>query len=161
MARLRKTVIQQEGSSGKMIARFQEPTALIGFEFNSKQKWESCTNFFPELEINANNVSASIPAISWGREVRPPAFTNLAAIDMHAISTDLNQTSVSAELLSTLSLNIREKDVLIAQEWHFSLPADTKWLLVIAVITFDSNKKQLSKTEKTAGIYLFAKSINN
>ncbi len=35
MARLRKTVIQQEGSSGKMIARFQEPTALIGFEFNS------------------------------------------------------------------------------------------------------------------------------
>jgi len=47
MARLRKTVIQQEGSSGKMIARFQESTALIGFEFNSKQKWESCTNFSP------------------------------------------------------------------------------------------------------------------
>ncbi len=161
VARLRKTVMQQEGDSGKVIARFQDPTALIGFDFNPKQTWERCTNFFPELDVNSEKVcKLSIPALSWGKEIKPPAFSNLIYINFHAISADLGQPAVSPELIAAMALEIREKETLHAREWQFSTPADTRWLLIIAIITFDSVRRQLSKTEKTAGTYLFAKSIN-
>lgn len=162
VARLRKTVMQQEGDSGNMIARFQDPTALIGFDFNPKQTWERFTNFFPELERDADHdYKLSIPALSWGKEIKPPAFTNLITINFHAISADLNQPAVNPELIATMAMEIREKEKLPAREWQFSLPAETRWLLVIAIITFDSVRKQISKTDKTAGTYLFAKSIHN
>jgi hypothetical protein len=160
LARLRKTVVQQEGSSGKIIPSFQEPTALVGFDFNPKLEWERCTNFFPVFEIDEDNVfTVTIPAIAWGKEIKPPTAADVATINIHAIHTDLNQKTVSVDLYSSLSVPVKEKEILSSQKWTFSIPEKTKWLLVIAMINFESAKKPLEKTEKTAGTYLWAKKI--
>ncbi|SHJ93674.1 hypothetical protein [Epilithonimonas mollis] len=162
VARLRKTVIREEGSSGNTIAKFQDPTALIGFDLNPKQEWERCTNFFPAFETDEKNVfTAKIPALSWIKQVKPPQYASLATINIHAIATDLNQISVTAELLSSLSMTMKEREIIPSQEWSFSIPETTKWLLVIAIINFHSDKNQLGKTERTIGNYLWAKKITD
>lgn len=160
LARLRKTVTQQEGSSGKMIPRFQEPTALIGFDFNPKLEWERCTNFFPVFDtVDTDVLVLGIPALTWGKEIKPPQHATLTTINIHVVTTDLNQRNVSLELLSFFSMTLKEKENLPSQELTVNIPEQTKWLLAIATINFDSNKKQLEKTQKTAGTYLLAKSI--
>lgn len=162
MARLGKTVIREESSCGQAIAGFQDPTALIGFEFNPKLEWERCINFFPDFTIdNSQSFTVSIPALSWGKEIKPPTSADVATINIHAIHTDLNQNSVAVDVCSSLSVTIKETEIIPSQKWTFSIPEKTKWLLVIAIINFDSAKKQLEKSEKTAGTYLWTKRIEN
>lgn len=110
-ARLRKTVTQNKGDNKNSITEFQDPTALVGFDFNSKMQWERCTNFFPAIGTDEDNrLTVAIPAITWGREIKPPKSADLATINLHAITTDLNQDDVSVELLSSLSLAIKVKE---------------------------------------------------
>jgi len=159
-ARLKKTVVPEESGSANPRARFQEPTALVGFDFNQKQEWERCSNFFPDFEIDKGNILTSkIVSLTWGQEVKVPKYANFATLNLHAISTDLNQRNVSVEVLSSLSVTIKEKETIPSQEWSFSIPEKTKWLLIISTIHFESTSKPLEKSERTTGTYLWAKKI--
>lgn len=157
MATLKKTVSQEKGSTVK----FQDPTALTGFDFNQKQEWNRCTNFFPSFDIVENMVlSVGIPALAWGRQIKAPKNADRAILELYAISTDLNQKDINVEILSSLSMIIKEKEPTPSQEWSFGIPANAKWLLIIGIINFDSDNKRLEKTERSTGTYLWSKGID-
>ena len=50
--RLRKTVVKEATPSGTTIYRFQNPDALVGFDFNPKMEWERSTNFYPVYQLD-------------------------------------------------------------------------------------------------------------
>ncbi|MNX96675.1 hypothetical protein D3C86_1290030 [compost metagenome] len=159
--RLLKTISSEVTESGTVLLRFQNPEAMIGFDFNPKVEWERYTNFYPKYKIDADQtMSVGLPALSWGDQVRAPKNATSAQLNFYALSTDLNGKVVDVEILSSVSQVIKEKEIVPTQDWYFNIPQNTKWLFIIATLDFESTKRQLEKTEKNVGTYLWAQTIN-
>lgn len=158
--RLRKTVVKETTPSGTTIYRFQNPEALVGFDFNPKMEWERSTNFYPVYQLDTTGtMMIDIPAMMWGEQVKPPKKASVARITLYALATDLNLPRVDVEILSSLSQVLGEKEKLPAQQWSFNIPQDTSWLLIIGVIDFESRGLPLDQTEKSVATYLWARSL--
>ncbi len=159
--RLQKTISKEISDSGTAIFRFQNPEAMIGFDFNPKMEWGSCTNFYPKYDLDADfGMTVKLPALSWGEQIKTPKKATTAKLTFYALSVDFNQKLVAAEVLASLPQIIDEQETLPEQDWFFIIPQDTKWFFIIAMLDFESTKRSLEKTEKNAGIYLWAKNIN-
>lgn len=158
--KLRKTISKVIDDNGNFTYRFQDPQALVGFDLNPKMEWERCTNFYPKYElITDGTMSVSIPALTWSEQVIAPKNASRATLTLYALSTDLDKNNVDVIVVSSLPLVLGERDKLPAQEWVFDIPKDTKWLIIIGMLDFESNRRLLEKTEKILGAYLWARSI--
>ncbi|WDF46108.1 hypothetical protein PQ459_14515 [Chryseobacterium sp. KACC 21268] len=159
--RLLKTISSKVTESGTTLLSFQDPEAMIGFNFNPKVEWQRYTNFYPKYnEIVDQTMSIGLPALAWGDQIRAPKNATTAKLNFYAVSTNLNFKVVDVEVLSSLSLLLREKENVPAQDWSFSIPQNTKWLFIIATLDFESTKTQLEKTGKNVGTYLWAQTVN-
>lgn len=159
-SRLLKTISKQVTESGNAIFKFENPEAMTGFDFNPKMEWDHCTNLYPKYKVSEEGVmKISIPKITWGEQIKPPRKATTATLSLYALAVDFNKKLVAVDILASLPQTIAEREKIPEQNWTFEVPKDERWLFIIALLDFESSKAELSKTEKTAGTYLYAQSI--
>ncbi len=156
-ARIRKTAQQDLAGSPESLAQFGDPQCLAGFSFNPKIEWQSCTNFFPEVESSSNTeLKIFLPEIKWKTQIIPTKNCNSAIITLMVISADLNSIDVPVKVLSTVQTKISATASFPAQEWLIPIDAADGWLLMVGCVQFLPKNQPPSDTENFSAAYLWA-----
>lgn len=154
-ARIRKTVVHDEGSLLEGKPRFGSPEALAGFDFNPKLPWSSCTNFFPVIHKTAGcGLVVELPELRWREHVKPQGKATGAVVTLAAIAVDFNQNSVQTEALATLMLDFSKEHIYQPQEWKFEGLGEGGWLVLACAVRYEG--KGIEKSGQFAGTYLWA-----
>ncbi len=76
-ARIRKTLTPDNGGTATTNPTFGNPQALTGFSFNPKTEWQTCTNFFPEFNMQpGNEMKIILPDLKWKDQIIPPKHSS-------------------------------------------------------------------------------------
>lgn len=159
-ARIRKTVQQDFASSPESLAQFGDPQCLAGFSFNPRIEWQSCTNFFPEVESTSNTeLKIRLPEIKWKFQITAPQNCSSAMITLMVISADLNSIDISVKVLSAVEMNISAATSFPAQEWVIPIDSADGWLLLVGCVKFHQKNQPSSGMEDFSASYLWAKRV--
>ena len=155
-ARIRKTLTPDNDGTATTNPTFGNPQALTGFSFNPKTEWQTCTNFFPEFDIQpGNEIKVLLPQLKWKEQIVPPKNSTSALLTLLALTADLNSASVPVNVQSELEIEINGSSPAPAQQWAFPAGSSAGWLLIIGCLKFKTQNK-LEATKQFAATYLWA-----
>ncbi|WHF52385.1 hypothetical protein QGN23_03675 [Chryseobacterium gotjawalense] len=156
-ARIRKTVSGDTGGSSGTTAGFGNPQALAGFSFNPKMEWESCTNFFPEVErVSNGEMKVHLPELKWKTQIIPPKNCSTAVLTFFAITADLNSPWVPLKVLSKIEMEISATAAVPATEWRIPTEPAEEWLLIVGCVKFAAPDQHSVPKEHFSAAYLWA-----
>lgn len=158
--RLQKTMLHTIHAQGEGSIRYTNPQAMVGTIFNNDWDWEKATNFYPDYNLDNNQVLAvNIPQLTLGKQIKLPKNAEKASLKMYAFTIDPNQKNPKANILSSRSFDLEKNKNIPAQNWVFDIPKDAFWTLIIATISYTSRKNNIAEEHKHTGTYLWAKKI--
>lgn len=157
-AKMAKTLVTPDAADPSANpAVFQNPEALLGFEFNNDLLWTKATQFFPEFSnIVADEVLCKIPALKWGKQIKPPKNCNKALVTFEAFHVDPNAETMEILPLSTWSAELSYGQSQDATAWNFDVSNLGSWLLILGSVKFNGDASLLSLNQKNAATYLWA-----
>lgn len=161
-ARMTKTLIKATlDQSSTADLSFQNPEALLGFDFNSNLPWEKSTQFYPEFSHDeARKVQCKIPSLQWGKQIKPPKKITKAQLIFEAFTINPNTENIAITNLATLTVEISATQNQEAITWDFPFPTNSEWVVVIGILSFDLSQSNLSSTERSSATYLWAKNTS-
>ncbi|TDX87279.1 hypothetical protein [Epilithonimonas xixisoli] len=160
--RIQKTMVQTIDAQGESSIQYTNPQPMVGTIFNNDWDWEKATNFYPDYDLDADQVmTVKIPQLTLGKQIKLPRNAEWANLKMYAFTIDPNQKNPEANILSSLSLDLEKNKNVPAQDWVFDMPKDAFWALVIATISYTSGKNNIAEEQKHTGTYLWAKKIQD
>ena len=141
---------------------FQNPEALVGFDFNTHLLWEKATQFYPEYTLDElGNVKVKIPALHWGKQIKSPKKCKTAHLKLEAFSLDPNAEPLEITAISSVNFLISPTQSQEATSWDFVLPTNKPWIVVLGILSFDLGRSHFSEAETTSTTYLWAKNSAN
>lgn len=141
---------------------FQNPEALMGFDFNEDLLWEKATQFYPEFTLDEiGNVHCKIPKLQWGTEIKSLKKNTSALLKLEAFAIDPNAENMEITAISSMSLLISAGQHQDETSWDFILPTINQWIVVIGILTFEGENSNLSLLERTSTTYLWAKNYSH
>ncbi len=148
-ARLQKTVVADvEGN-----LQFGTPEALVGFEFNPNLEWSRCTNFFPVVKTdNEEIVEIVLPELKWGQQIKAPKNAKSARLKLCAVAVEMNSENPTIKTVSEVSFSLSRYQSADAQIWSFAQPNEG-WLLVLGSLYFEGAGS--TNAECFSGCYLW------
>ncbi|MDN5578480.1 MAG: hypothetical protein L0G11_03900 [Chryseobacterium sp.] len=159
-ARIRKTIVGNPATNSENTPQFGDPQGLAGFSFNPKMEWQSCTNFFPEVEsTSTTEIKVHLPEIKWKTQIIPPKNCNSAVVTLFVISAYLNSIYTPVRVLSSIEMKISATDSFPAQEWVIPTDSAEGWLLMVSCVKFASKNQPLIAMEEFSAAYLWAQQV--
>ncbi|MDQ0477623.1 hypothetical protein [Chryseobacterium sp. MDT2-18] len=152
-ARIRKTIIGNPAIS----PGFGDPQGLTGFSFNPKAEWQSCTNFFPEVErVSNGEMKVHLPELKWKTQIIPPKNCRAAVLTLFAMTADLNSPSVPLKVLSKIEMEISATAAVSAREWRIPVEPPAGWLLIVGCVKFNTTHHATTVQQQFSATYLWA-----
>ncbi|WP_417431535.1 hypothetical protein [Halpernia sp.] len=159
-ARMGKTLVTPSLSLPKSNPSvFQNPEALMGFDFNNDFLWTKATQFYPEFSNNSDEVQCKIPLIQWGKQIKAPKNTIEAQLTFEAFSINPNAETMEIVSLSTWTVHLSFGQNQDATDWNFAVPDSATWVLILGKVSFGGGTSVLSLNQKNAATYLWAKNF--
>ena len=162
-ARMAKTLAPPDSSQPLTTElNFQNPEALVGFDFNNTLIWTKCTQFYPEFSMNEEgSVACKIPALVWNKQIKALKKTRSAVLKFEAFAVNPTDEDMKISVLATFLANISAVQSQEATTWSFATQNHGDWILVVAALTFAGEISPLNSTEKSASTYLWARNKRN
>ena len=160
-ARMGKTLVTDPASTTTPnSAVFQDPQALMGFEFNNDLLWTKATQFFPEFSsIVPDEVQCKIPVLQWGKQIKAPKNTTKAEVTFEAFGVDPNAENMELISFSTFTTQLSYGQVQEATDWNFAIPNTATWVVILGRVSFSGGTSVLNVEQKNAATYLWARNF--
>lgn len=139
---------------------FQNPEALMGFDFNTNLPWEKSTQFFPEFKCSeAREVQCKIPTLAWKKQIKPSQKSQSAKVSFEVFGVDPNQENMEIVPLLNWVLEISAGEIHEESTWTINLPNSVFWVVVIGKIVFEGGNSTQNWEDRTSATYLWAKNF--
>ena len=136
------------------------PQALEGFEFNSQVLWAKTCRFYIEFtQTNNNTMDCLIPALTLGKNIKPPKAVRSAHLQLQAFMANPNTSHMDLTPLGSHELTLQPHKTVPETLWHFNMPSEHAWLLILGTLTFECSQPTVDSKFRGCSTYLFAKGV--